>query len=77
MFFALEKQFIINNNCKFLKKIMCNNCKFTPFEYGDPYTKGTALWGEFNKPRKNIVKPRELGFGHEMILFQGLNIILT
>lgn len=32
---------------------------FEPYEYGDPYTKKTALWGEFNEPRKNTVKPRE------------------
>ena len=32
---------------------------FEPFEYGDPYTKRTALWGEFNEPKKNVVKPRE------------------
>lgn len=28
---------------------------FEPYEYGDPYTKKTALWGEFNEPIKNIV----------------------
>ena len=32
---------------------------FDPYEYGDPYTKKTAIWGEFKEPRKNIVKPRE------------------
>lgn len=32
---------------------------FDPFEYGDPYTKKTAIWGEFKEPKKNIVKPRE------------------
>jgi len=31
---------------------------FQPYEYGDPYTKKTALWGQFNKPKKNPVKKR-------------------
>lgn len=30
---------------------------FHPFEYGDPYTKKTCLWGNFNIPKKNIVTP--------------------
>ena len=29
---------------------------FEPYEYGDPYTKKTALWGEFNEPKKCIVE---------------------
>ena len=32
---------------------------FDPYEYGDPYTKKTAIWGEFKEPKKHIVKPRE------------------
>jgi hypothetical protein len=32
---------------------------FEPYEYGDPYTKKTALWGEFNKPKLNKVEPRQ------------------
>jgi len=28
---------------------------FDPCDYGDPYTKKTLLWGEFNIPRKNTV----------------------
>lgn len=32
---------------------------FEPYEYGDPYTKKTAIWGEFKEPKKNTVKPRE------------------
>ena len=32
---------------------------FQPYEYGDPYTKRTAIWGEFNEPKQNIVEPRE------------------
>lgn len=31
---------------------------FEPYEYGDPYTKRTAIWGEFNIPKKNEVEPR-------------------
>ena len=29
---------------------------FQPYEYGDPYTKKTCLWGNFNKPIKNPVE---------------------
>lgn len=32
---------------------------FDPCDYGDPYTKKTALWGKFNKPVKHPVKPTE------------------
>lgn len=32
---------------------------FQPFEYGDPYQKRTCLWGDFNKPAKNQVKPTD------------------
>lgn len=31
--------------------------KFHPWEYGDAYTKRTWIWGEFNLPEKNPVKP--------------------
>lgn len=30
---------------------------FHPNDYGDPYTKKTALWGEFNYPEKHPVEP--------------------
>ena len=30
---------------------------FHPYEFGDPWTKKTGLWGIFNKPIKNIVEP--------------------
>ena len=30
---------------------------FNPCDYGDPYTKKTCLWGEFNIPKQNIVEP--------------------
>lgn len=32
---------------------------FNPCDYGDPYTKKTCLWGEFNIPKKNPVEPTE------------------
>ena len=32
---------------------------FHPCDYGDPYTKKTALWGNFNIPGKNYVYPSE------------------
>lgn len=32
---------------------------FQPFEYGDPYQKRTCLWGNFNKPIRNVVEPTE------------------
>ena len=35
--------------------------KFQPWEYGDPYTKQTCLWGNFNIPEKNPVEPVEGG----------------
>ena len=30
---------------------------FNPCDYGDPWTKKTALWGEFNIPEEKPVKP--------------------
>ena len=32
---------------------------FNPCDYGDPYTKKTLLWGNFNHPEKNPVEPTE------------------
>jgi hypothetical protein len=32
---------------------------FHPSDYGDPYTKKTLLWGEFNHPIKQPVEPTE------------------
>ena len=34
---------------------------FQPYEYGDPYTKKTCLWGNFSVPVKNPVEPVEGG----------------
>lgn len=33
--------------------------EFNPYDYGDPYTKRTLLWGMFKEPKKKPVKPRE------------------
>ena len=33
------------------------NFKFDPCDFGDTYTKKTYLWGRFNPPAKNPVKP--------------------
>ena len=30
---------------------------FQPYEYGDPWTKRTCIWGSHNKPEKNPVEP--------------------
>lgn len=32
---------------------------FNPCDFGDPYTKKTGLWGEFNPPAKRPVEPVE------------------
>lgn len=32
---------------------------FDPCDFGDPYTKKTCLWGKFNMPQTNPVKPIE------------------
>ena len=36
--------------------------KFDPCDFGDPYTKKTYLWGNFNKPIKNPVEPTRTNF---------------
>lgn len=30
---------------------------FQPWEFGDPWTKQTYLWGRFNQPQKNPIEP--------------------
>ena len=32
---------------------------FNPCDYGDPYTKKTCLWGDFNEPKKSPVEPEK------------------
>ncbi len=39
---------------------------FQPWEYGDPWTKKTCLWGDFNEPVKALVEPVEEGKIHRM-----------
>ena len=39
---------------------------FDPCDYGDPYTKKTCLWGDFNEPVKSPVEPTEGGKIHRM-----------
>ena len=34
---------------------------FQPYEFGDPWTKRTCLWGDFNEPKRNPVDPVEGG----------------
>jgi len=39
---------------------------FNPCDYGDPYTKKTCLWGEFNIPEKKPVEPTEGSKMHKL-----------
>lgn len=39
---------------------------FQPCDYGDPYTKKTCLWGEFNAPLKNPILPIDGSKTHRM-----------
>jgi hypothetical protein len=39
---------------------------FNPCDYGDPYTKKTCLWGDFNVPKKCPVLPTEGSKIHKM-----------
>ena len=34
--------------------------KYTPWEYGASFTKATALWGEFNPPKKTILDRKDV-----------------
>jgi len=36
--------------------------KFNPCDFGDPYTKRTSLWGEFNEPKKTPVQASKTNF---------------
>ena len=36
---------------------------FQPYEFGDPWTKRTCIWGKHNKPIKNPVRPVGLWTG--------------
>lgn len=39
---------------------------FNPCDYGDPWTKKTCLWGNFNAPIKNPVEPEKKNRIHHM-----------
>ena len=39
---------------------------FQPYDYGDPYTKRTCLWGDFTPPIKQPVEPIEGGKMHRL-----------
>ncbi len=39
---------------------------FQPWEYGDPYTKKSCLWGDFKLPKKFPVRITEYDYIHEM-----------
>jgi len=52
---------------------------FDPYEYGDPYTKRTFLWGMFNHPKKHPVAPyrppgTERTFARKVEAFKHLKI---
>lgn len=52
-FWALE-----NPTSGYLKRFLGKPAlEFEPCDFGDPYTKKTALWGMFNEPIKNPVEP--------------------
>jgi hypothetical protein len=39
---------------------------FDPCDYGDPYTKKTALWGNFTVPIQNPIEPTEGSKMHKL-----------
>ena len=56
-FWAIE-----NPNSGYLKRYLGKPALvFEPYYYGDTYTKRTALWGMFNKPKRNDVDPKKRG----------------
>lgn len=40
-------------------KVKEERLAFDPWDYGDPWTKRTMLWGEFNLPKRNPVPPKK------------------
>jgi len=55
-FWALE-----NPYTGYLRRFLGNPpLVFHPYEYGDAYTKATAIWGDFVFPKQNKVTPREI-----------------
>ncbi len=53
-FWALE-----NPNGYLKKWLLEPTMIFEPWQYGDPWQKTTALWGEFNKPVKTVTEKPE------------------
>ena len=50
--------FAIENPVGKMRKILGDpQLSFNPCDYGDSYTKRTLLWGKFNIPEKDAVKP--------------------
>ncbi len=57
-FWALENPV---GRLKYLRRSILGEPKliFNPCDFGDPYTKKTLLWGNFNIPKYNKVEPTE------------------
>ena len=61
-FWALENPFIGSLKWFLGKPAMV----FQPYEFGHPYKKRTALWGNFNEPKKHIIALTELTNGNHI-----------
>lgn len=59
-----------NPNGKIIKWLGPPRHKFHPCDYGDPYTKETFLWGNFNIPEERYVFPTEGSKMHSNIRSQ-------
>jgi hypothetical protein len=58
IFICMPRFWALENPVGRMKKYLGNpKLIFNPCDYGDPYTKKTLLWGEFNEPEKNPVEP--------------------
>lgn len=64
------KFWVLENPAKgYLSRFMGRPCfEFSPNEYGDPYTKPTALWGYFNIPKKTPIKAIHTNFAYDKAL---------
>lgn len=55
---AQPKFWVLENPVGRMRKLLGDpDFKFDPCDFGDPYTKRTYLWGNFNIPEKNPVEP--------------------
>lgn len=55
---AQPKFWALENPVGRMRKLLGDpDFKFDPCDFGDPYTKRTYLWGNFNEPAKNPVEP--------------------